>query len=429
MSPEAKTQRGISLMPILMVNFIGTFGYSIVLPFLIVLVLSLGGNELSYGVLGATYSLFQFIGAPILGNWSDKYGRKKILLVSEAGTFIGWGIFLIALLLPNHIITGSSKGFVLTIPLVLLFIARAVDGITGGNISVANAYLADISAISERKKNYGKMAATANAGLIFGPALAGLLGNTGLGNMLPILLAMAVSLVSLFVIASKLVDVKPQPVGEQIAPGDPHKILGQEHKECYTVGEKDKHSFSRIIKLPNVLFILSLYFLIYLAFNFFYVAFPVYVAGKLKWSVFEIGVFFAILSAVLVVVQGPVLSYLSRYFSGTVLIISGCLMLAVGFLLFRYSSLVPIYGGLLLFSLGNGIMWPSFLAIVSNVGEGPYQGTIQGIAGSAGSLASIIGLLSGAFIYKLVGVNTFLLATGFMILIAVASVQLKTVEK
>jgi len=415
-------------MPILMVNFIGTFGYSIVLPFLIVLVLSLGGNELSYGVLGATYSLFQFIGAPILGNWSDKYGRKKILLLSEAGTFIGWGIFLIALLLPNHIITGSSKSFVLTLPLVLLFVARAVDGITGGNISVANAYLADISATTERKKNYGKMAATANAGLIFGPALAGLLGNTSLGNMLPILLAMAVSLLSLLVIASKLVDVKPQPVSEQIAPGDPHKILGQEHKECYTMG-KDKHSFSLIIKLPNVLFILSLYFLIYLAFNFFYVAFPVYVAGKLKWSVFEIGVFFAILSAVLVVVQGPVLSYLSRYFSGTVLIISGCLMLAVGFFLFRYSSLVHIYAGLLLFSFGNGIMWPSFLAIVSNVGEGPYQGTIQGITGSAGSLASIIGLLSGAFIYKLVGVNTFLLATGFMILIAVASVQLKTVEK
>lgn len=429
MSPGTKTQNGISLIPILMVNFIGTFGYSIVLPFLIVLVLSLGGNELSYGVLGATYSLFQFIGAPILGNWSDKYGRKKILLLSEAGTFIGWAVFLVALLLPNHIITGNSKNFVLTLPLVLLFVARAVDGITGGNISVANAYLADISATTERKKNYGKMAATANAGLIFGPALAGMLGNTSLGNMLPILLAMAVSLLSLFVIANKLVDVKPQPVAEQIAPGDAHKILGQEHKECYTTTKKDQHSFSQIIKLPNVLFILTLYFLIYLAFNFFYVAFPVYVAGKLKWSVFEIGVFFAILSAVLVIVQGPVLSYLSRYFSGTVLIISGCLLLAVGFFLFRYSSLLPLYSGLLLFSLGNGIMWPSFLAIVSNVGEGPYQGTIQGFAGSAGSLASIIGLLSGAFIYKFIGVNTFLLATGFMVLIAIASLQLKSVEK
>src|ERR1039457_1141733 len=90
----------VSIFPILLVNFIGTLGYSIILPFLVILVLKLGGNELSYGFMGATYSIFQFIGAPILGNLSDKYGRKRILLLSEAGTFTGWLLFLIALYLP-----------------------------------------------------------------------------------------------------------------------------------------------------------------------------------------------------------------------------------------------------------------------------------------------------------------------------------------
>ncbi len=420
--------KGLSIMPILLVNFIGTFGYSIVLPFLIVLVLALGGNELTYGVLGATYSFFQLIGAPILGNWSDRYGRKKILLLSEGGTFIGWLIFLVALLLPDRLLTGGN-GFILSVPLILLFIARAVDGITGGNVSVANAYLADISAKEERKKNFGRMAAAANAGLIFGPALAGLLGNSALGNMLPVLLAAFVSLLSIAVIATRLKDVVPSAIDNAIGSSNVPKVLGQEHKDCYNLADKQEHSFGHIIRLPHVLFILVLYFLIFLAFNFFYVAFPVYVAAQLHWTVFEIGVFFSVLSALLVLVQGPVLTFVSRYLSGTVLVISGCVMLAIGFSLFRYPSLVPIYTGLVLFALGNGIMWPSFLAILSNVADGPYQGTIQGFAGSAGSLASIIGLVSGAFIYRAVGVNTFLLATAFMLLIALASFRLKAIDK
>ena len=81
--PEAS---GVTIFPILLVNFIGTLGYSIILPFLIILVLKFGGNELIYGTIGATYSFFQLIGAPILGRWSDKFGRRKILLVTAVGS-------------------------------------------------------------------------------------------------------------------------------------------------------------------------------------------------------------------------------------------------------------------------------------------------------------------------------------------------------
>ena len=83
-----------------MINFIGTLGYSIVFPFLVFLVIDFGGNSIIYGILAAIYPAFQLIGAPILGRWSDIYGRKKILLVSNGGTLVGWIIFLFALFLP-----------------------------------------------------------------------------------------------------------------------------------------------------------------------------------------------------------------------------------------------------------------------------------------------------------------------------------------
>lgn len=423
------------IFPILLVNFIGTLGYGLILPFLVVLVLKLGGNELVYGILGATYSFFQLIGAPVLGNLSDKYGRKKILLVSQAGTFAGWVIFLVALLLPNHpLMTFHSNThdlFILSIPLFLMFIARAVDGITGGNISVANAYLADISSKDDRKKNFGKMAAASNVGVVFGPVLSGVLGITALGNMLPVMAAAVISLVAIFVIFFQLKDVSPKTIEEPVATAKANKLLVQEHKEGYKTASP-KAGLRAILAMPHISFMLVMYFLIFLAFNFYYVAFPVWAAKNLHWSVFQLGIFFSFLSAVLVIIQGPVLSRISAIFSDARLVIAGSLILAASFLFFRSDSIVVIYFGALLLGIGNGIMWPSFLAILSNVSDDRYQGAIQGFASSAGSLASIVGLVTGAFLFNRLQSNTFLLTTFFMLVIALSCVKLlsfKNAEK
>ena len=105
-----------------------------------------------------------------------------MLIISQIGTLTAWVIFLIALLIPNENLVDVNSSwfgvFVLTVPLLLLFFARSLDGLTGGNVSVANAYLADISTDHNRKSNFGKMAASANLGFIVGPVLAGLLGST-----------------------------------------------------------------------------------------------------------------------------------------------------------------------------------------------------------------------------------------------------------
>ena len=409
------------LLPILLVNFIGSLGYSIVLPFLVVLVLKFGGNELVYGILGATYSLFQFIGAPILGSWSDKQGRRKILLLSQGGTLLAWVLFLIALVIPNTILGRVDSQllgiFLITIPLLLLFFARALDGITGGNISVAYAYLSDITSDDDRKKNFGKMAASGNLGFIVGPALAGVLGGTIMGDKLPVLTAIFISALGVYLIYYQLIESKPCTLKNPADQLKARKLLGLEHIDCQVIEEAKNIKLMEIIRLKHVPLLLVVYFLIFLAFNFFYVAFPVHAINSLNWTVLDLGIFFSVLSAIMVVVQGPLLSIASKKFSELTLIISGSLMLAVCFLLFRYPGTFPIYVGVVFFSFGNGIMWPSFLAVLSKVAGDHYQGAIQGFASSAGSIASIIGLISGGVLYGTMTANIFILPALIMILI------------
>jgi DHA1 family tetracycline resistance protein-like MFS transporter len=233
----ASIERQSQIFPILLVNFIGTLGFSIVLPFLVFLVRDFGGNAIAYGILGATYSAFQLIGAPILGKWSDTYGRKKILLLSNAGTLIGWIFFLFALFLPVEKFTFDNAlvgTFIISLPLLVLFLARAIDGITGGNISVANAYLADISSNENRSRNFGKMAVSQNLGFIVGPALAGILGGTIYGAILPVSAALILSLVTIIVISFRLKESKLGPpkilVQEE---GTIRKVFSQECKDCF----------------------------------------------------------------------------------------------------------------------------------------------------------------------------------------------------
>lgn len=416
-----KYKTGSVLLPILLVNFIGSLGYSIVLPFLVVLVLKFGGNELIYGILGATYAFFQFIGAPILGKWSDEQGRRRILILSQVGTLVAWIIFFIALTIPNTILFKVDSQllglFLISIPLLLLFFARALDGITGGNVSVAYAYLSDITSDEDRKKNFGKMAASGNLGFIVGPAMAGLLGGSILGDKLPVLAAILISSYAVYLIYFKLIESKPCSLKNPADQLKARKLLGMEHIDCQVIDKSENIGFKDIIRLMHIPKLLIVYFLIFLAFNFFYVAFPVHAINTLTWTVLDLGIFFSVLSAIMVVVQGPILTIASEKFSDLTLVISGSIMLAVSFYLFMYPNIYLIYGGVLFFSFGNGIMWPSFLAILSKIAGDQYQGAIQGFASSSGSIASIIGLISGGILYGIMSVNMFILPVLIMIII------------
>ena len=163
------------------VVLVDMLSFSIVLPLLPYLAGELGATPFQIGLLAAMYPIFQFIGAPILGRLSDRYGRKPILLISIAGTMLGFVVLA----------TAHS--------LSILFLSRALDGITGGNISVAQAYISDVTKPEERGKALGMIGAAFGMGFILGPITGGLL--SGISYTAPAWLGAALALANLALVA------------------------------------------------------------------------------------------------------------------------------------------------------------------------------------------------------------------------------------
>jgi len=147
----------VRLAPILGITFIDILGFSILIPLLPFFVKHFGVGDVVVGFLFTAFALTQFIGGPIWGNVSDRIGRKKVLIISQIGATIGWAML----------------GFATSI--VWVFVARVVEGIAGGNISVTKAYVADLVEPEKRARAFAYIGATFSGGLIFGPAIGGLL--------------------------------------------------------------------------------------------------------------------------------------------------------------------------------------------------------------------------------------------------------------
>ncbi len=390
--------------PILAVQFIGTLGFSIALPILVYLVRDLGGVAWTYGLAGATYSAFQLVGAPILGRWSDRIGRRRVLFVSQTGTLAGWLLFALALCLPRASL-GQFAGASLTLPLLVIFAARALDGLTGGNVSVANAYVADLTAREEqtRQRAFGWMGMAASLGFAIGPAISGALGSTRFGYFPPVLAAAAIS-AGAAVLCLTLPETK-----ERCPDGPPPEravtqLLGQQQRRCDQVPPPLSGALHKQRAVPRLL---AATFVLFLAFNVFYAIFPVRADTTLGWSPGMLGAFFAVLSLALIVCEGPVLAAGAKRVSPMLLFVAGMTILAVSFGAFMARATVVIFAGALLFALGNGIAWPTFQARIADAAGTDAQGVVQGAAASASSLASIVGLIAGGILFTWLGRSLF----------------------
>src|SRR5262245_25589425 len=162
------------LVIILITIFIDLIGFGIVIPVLPLYAERYGASETTVGILLATYSAMQFVFAPILGRLSDRVGRRPVLLLSLIGTSVGFFLMGLAPRMPGGLVI-----FAMAPTLTWLFVARIVDGISGGNISTAQAYIADVTPPEQRSRGMGLIGAAFGLGFIFGPAIGGLLAHYG----------------------------------------------------------------------------------------------------------------------------------------------------------------------------------------------------------------------------------------------------------
>jgi MFS family permease len=418
-----------ALLPLYLVSLIGALGFSIVLPFLVFLIEEFGGNAFVYGLVGATYPAFQFVGAPVLGRWSDRMGRRRVLLISQLGTFGSWILFAVALFLPvTEIADVSLPGlgdFTLTVPLLVVGAARALDGLTGGNVSVANAYIADVSTDGTRARNFGRMGVAFSVGMIGGPALASVLGVISTSNKVPVFAALVIAGATAVLIWAALPESIPCD-GDLDSPEiSSFEVHGQEHRDCHyaaTAAEIDK---TAPLAQTGVRYTLGLQFAILLAFNLYYASFPVYAAGDLGWTVQDVGLYFAIMALLLVIVEGPMLSRVAKRFSEWQLVAAGLAIMTLHFVVLMFAEGDQVYAATLLFALGNGIMWPSVSAFLSGLASDETQGTVQGFAGSVSSMASIVGLLVGGALFTTLEEGVFGLAGAVMLVSAGLAVHLR----
>src|SRR6266478_5327596 len=164
------------LLIIFLTIFVNLVGFGIIIPLLPFYAATFGASPLSIGLLFAVFSLCQLVASPVLGDWSDRYGRRPVLILSLAGTVVSFVMMAVAT------------------SLTVLFVARIVDGLSGGNISTARAYVADVTEPRDRARAYGLIDAAFGLGFIMGPALSGILA--GISYTAPIWAAAAITVVA-----------------------------------------------------------------------------------------------------------------------------------------------------------------------------------------------------------------------------------------
>jgi DHA1 family tetracycline resistance protein-like MFS transporter len=374
-------------------------GFSIIIPLLPFYARHYHGSDFQVGLLFSVYSICQLIGSPVLGLISDRFGRRPVLIVSQIGSVAGFVLLGVA----TH-----GDWFNPTLGLWLVYLSRVIDGLSGGNISTAQAYISDVTTGEERTKGMGVLGAAFGIGFAIGPALGGILGHYN-----PSYPAFAAALCS-GVAALQTWLRLPEPA---------------RHEHSETEAWLHPSRFLPIIRNPALLQMLLIFFFSMMAFVMMESTFAIYLNDLLGFNELKVGLLFALAGVTIAVVQGGFVGRLSKRLGPWPLVILGPLLVTLAMLLLAslnwHATLALILLAILLNATGRSLQTPTLSALISHTGDPRQQGTIFGLFHMLGSMARVVGPMA-TIAYTRHRAAPYLMAAGITFAISIWSVWLKS---
>src|SRR5881409_2704676 len=356
---------------------IDLIGFGIIIPILPYYAQRFGAGGLGLGALLGVFSAMQFVATAILGRTSDRIGRRPILLATMLVNALGYVLF------------AAAHSY------VVLFFARVVSGFAGGNISAAQAYMADITSPAERSRGMGIIGAAFGLGFIIGPAIGGLSAHY-LGPAAPGLVAAGLSLAN-FVSAYVVLP----------------ESLQAEHRT-----ERELWDFSHIgeaIRNPRLGPLMIAWALAPFAFSGYPVALPLWAGVMFGWREQQLGWFFTVIGVTAAIVQGYAFGKLARRFGDRVLLILGAFGMAATIALVPgLRSSAALYGWTAVLAFSNSIFGPAATGLVSVFADPTEQGTVLGAAQALSALGRLLGPVVMGQVYDASRPAAFLVAGAVM---------------
>jgi MFS family permease len=350
------------LLPILGITFIDIIGFSMLIPMLPYFVTHFGASPFIVGVLFATFSLCQFLSAPLWGHVSDRLGRKRVLIISQIGATIGWAMLAFA----------PTIGWV--------FVARILEGVSGGNISITQAYVADLVEAKDRSRAFGLIGAMFGAGMIFGPFGGGIL-FAHYGFAAPFLAAAGLQLLTLLLTVVML----------------PESRTHLENEE--RVGMSEMLASFRKPRLSRILW---QKLAISLGLYGWFAVIALYLQRQLGFSLTQTDYFFSLFAVFNVLVNVFLIGRISARLGDRTMSNVGLVSLCAAFASVPFvHDLALLSVTMILFSFGMALVSTGITALISNAASDREQGTVLGASSSLDSLSGILappvstGLLAG----------------------------------
>ncbi len=345
-----------TLFVIFAILFVNAIGFGLIIPLLPFYAKHYGASFWVIGLLFGTFSIAQLLGAPFVGSIADRYGRRPALLLSLLGTAIGFAIMAFA---QN---------------LWMLFLGRLIDGLSGGNVSIARAYIADLLSEKDRAKGYGILGAAFGLGFIIGPAISGF--TMPLGYHVPLLIALGFTLLTLLLAWLYLPE---------------------------TLSQKQKISLNPIqqllyfLKMPHVNTLILIDFLLWSTFAIYQTTFPIFVKGRFSGvEEHHVGYMLSFLGGLGAFFQGFLVRRYAHRLGDKTMLLLGMLIGGAGLFFAAFSPYLWLFLLMMIpTTLGNSFMVPAILSLLSKKVPQTMQGRLQGATSAAESLARIMGPVIG----------------------------------